>query len=344
MLLIKFCFLQKIISIKIKKQKTIFDIHQILKMKKIIILLLLIIPFKWIFSQSEEDFIKLSNEKFEKKDFKYALVLIEKVIALDVTNQWYYLKKAEIEFNLYGPMQALKTVKKSIRINSKTAEPYNRAGLFYSSAGYADSAILMFDLAIKNSNDNDTMRFTYLLNRGSAKAAVMDFTGAAKDYETVLSFNPNDLGALNNVATVYDELGYLDKTIRILKNVISIDSTMIGSYINLGFQYSKMDSLNLAIQYFDKALALDPNEALVYSNRGYAYYKKGNYTKALEDINFSIRLYPSNSYAYRNLALIYIATNSIKEACTALNYADFYGFEKNYGTEVAQLIAKYCEK
>jgi Flp pilus assembly protein TadD len=104
-----------------------------------------------------------------------------------------------------------------------------------------------------------------------------------------------------------------------------------------------MDSLGLAIKYFNKALSLEPNEALVYSNRGYAFYKMHDYSRALSDINKSISLYPTNSYAYRNLALVYIAINNLHGACNALSYAAGYGFTSRYGSEVNELLDKYCK-
>jgi tetratricopeptide (TPR) repeat protein len=293
-------------------------------------------------SQTATELSDMAQKKLEMKDYQYALVLIEKAIAKNDTNQWYYLTKAEIEFKLYGSKQALKSVFKAISINRKSPEPYSRAGSYYSSRNITDSAIYMYDHAIKYAPD-DSSKNNYLLNRGSAKESVRDFEGARADYEKVLQFNPNDIAALNNIAGVYSELGMQRKGITYLKKIISLDPTFIGPYVNLGFIYSEMDSLDLALNYFNKALAIDAKEALVYNNRGYVYYKKGNYASALKDINYSIELYKSNSYAYRNLALVYIATKKKTETCDALRYAESYGFKDNYGDEVDELIKKHCK-
>ncbi len=312
-------------------------------MKRQLLLLIFLLASKFIFSQSADELIEMADAKFDQKDYKYALVLIEKAIALNDTNQkWYYLKKSEIEFKLYGPMVSIQTLKDVLKTNKNFAEAYNRAGTFYSSAGYADSAIMMYNLALKYTSNGDSLKYYYLSNRGTAKAAIRDFAGAAKDYEKVLAFNPTDIATLNNISEIYDEMEMKDKAIITLKKIITLDSTFIGPYVNLGFIYAKIDSLKLSIDYFGKALAIDPNEALVYSNRGNTYYKMGEYDKALDDINYSIRLYPTNSYAYRNLALVHIATKNIKDACTALNFAVFYGFEERYGPEVSELLKKYC--
>lgn len=293
-------------------------------------------------SQTAKEYSEMAENKANNIDYKYALVLINKAINLNDTNQWYPIQKADIEFKLYGPRDAISTILKAIPLNRKKAEFYNRAGTYYESGGIIDSAVYFFNLAIKYAL-SDTLKNAYLQNRGAAKIANRNFEGAKIDFEKVLEFNPNDIVVLNNVANVYDELGQKNKAISTLKKIIVIDPAFIGTYINLGFSYTEMDSLDLAIQYFNHALTLDPKEPVVFNNRGYAYYKQRNYSAALKDINYSISIYPTNSYAYRNLALVYIATNKKSETCETLSFAKRYGFEQQYGDEVNLLIEKHCK-
>ena len=293
-------------------------------------------------SQTAEELSIMAEKKAELKDYQYAMVLIDKAIALEPRNQWYYLEKAEIEFNLTGPREALKVVESAILLDKTSSEPYNSAGRYYQSGGIADSAIIMFNLAIKYAK-NDTIKNSYIMNRGVAKSSVRDYKGAVEDMEISLAFNPNSISTLNNIAACYNELGMKDKGIMALKKIITLNPKFIGTYVNLGFIYSATDSLDLAIDYFNKAHEIDPTDAITLNNRGYVYYKKGDYKNALSDINLSIRLYPTNSYAYRNLALVYIAMQKTSEACTALNYARDYGFEARYGPEVSELLAKHCK-
>jgi tetratricopeptide (TPR) repeat protein len=293
-------------------------------------------------AQTAKEFSEMASSKIENKDYRNALEFINRAIQLNDTNQWYPIQKAEIEFKLYGPTEALSVIFKAMPLNRKNSEFYNRAGIYYESGGIADSAIYMYNMAIRYAK-SDTIKYAYILNRGTARAGHRDFEGARVDYEKVLEFNPNDIGTLNNIANVYRELKMPNKGIESLKKIIKIDPSFIGPYINLGFAYLQLDSLDLSIKYFDEALKIDPNEALVYSNRGNVYYKLKNYSAALKDINYSISLYPSNSYAYRNLALVYIATNKMSEACETLKFADYYGFEQRYGDEVKNLRAKHCK-
>lgn len=293
-------------------------------------------------AQEATEYANIAIKKIEKEDYQYALAMIDKAIAINDTNQWFYLIKADIELKLYGSRQALKTTFKAISINRKHAEPYSRAGRLYVSQNLTDSAIYMFNLAVKYAS-NDTLRNMYIMNRGTAKQSTRDFEGAKADFEKALQFNPDDIAVLNNLAGVYAMLNRKLQAISYLKKVVSLDPTFTQPLVNLGFIYSEMDSLDLALQYFDKILSIKPKDALLYNNIGYVYYKKGDYSTALKNINYSISLYPANSYAYRNLALVYIATGKKTETCDALRFAVSYDFRTNYGNEVDELVKKHCK-
>ena len=304
--------------------------------------IIFLIPVFSLSAQTADEFETLALKKMEQKDYKYALELIDKAIALDTKNQWYYISKADIQFQLSGPLESIRTLQHGLTQNEKKSQLYNRLGTYYDSGGMGDSSIIMYNKAIECA-ESDTMKNYFISNRGAARTGIRDFEGAIKDFETALLFFFFCIGALNNVATCYAELHMTDKSIACLKKIISLDSTFTGTYCNLGFIYSELDSFDLAISNFNKVLELDPNDAIGYNNRGYVYYKKGDFASALRDINLSIKLYPTNSYAYRNLALVYIALNKMKEACTSLGYAMNYGFEKRYGPEVSQLFMNYCK-
>ena len=312
-------------------------------MRIIVLSILLMFTGLKMYSQNANEYFEMAQQKIEQKNYQYAMVLIEKAINIDNQNQWYYLLKAEIQFKSHNPLEAIETVKECILINPKEPEPYNRAGSYYNQVNIPDSSILMYDLAIQNAK-SDSSKYNFIMNRGVTKLTKRDFESALKDFETVLLYDPNNTGALNNIGPVYRQLGMIDKCITSLNKLLSLQPDDLGACINLGFVYSKIDSLNLAIEYFNKAIKINPNESITYNNRGYVYYKRGEYSNALNDINYSLKLYPDNSYAYRNLALVYIALNKMNEACTTLGYAKKYDFEKNYGGEVNELIEKYCEK
>ncbi|MCR9252843.1 MAG: tetratricopeptide repeat protein [bacterium] len=320
----------------------LFNLSRFLISKYCLFLLTFLCTCTFIFAQSYEDYERKSDEKYKEGDYQYAMVLINKAIQLNDTSVRLLLKKSDLEFELSGPREAFAIAKSASDLDKSNPMPYNQMATFYNSGGLIDSAIAMYNKAIELAN-SDLEKYMYISNRGTAKLGMRDFEGAAEDFEIVLEYDSMNFAALNNIFSVYQELGMFDKAINSLEKVLAIDSTLTGPYVNLGFLYSSMDSVELAISYFDKALEIQPNEPLVFSNRGYAYYQLGEYQKAFSDVNRSLELYPSNSYAYRNLALIYLATDSNEEACRALKYAYAYGFTQRYGSEVEDLLRKHCK-
>ncbi|MEO8760464.1 MAG: tetratricopeptide repeat protein [Bacteroidia bacterium] len=289
-----------------------------------------------------QEFYEKAKQKIEQKDYQYAATLIDKAIVLDEANINYKLLKANLDWALKHYEDAFITIKKARQINPKFAETYNLFGTFYQSSFQPDSAIYMYNLAIKYAQ-TDSSKYSYLNNRGVVKWLYRDFNSALIDYKEVLAKYPNDTNSLNMIGQLYKDMGDTVKAIETMKMVLQINNKSIVGNVNLGLLYSEIDSLDRSLQCFNNALKLQPDEPLVYSNRGFTYYKMKRYNEALKDINKSIEMYPENSYAYKNLALVYFAQNNISEGCTALHYAERYGYETNYGDEVKKLKEKYCK-
>jgi len=288
-------------------------------------------------AQDAKYFENKAAEFIEAKNYQQASVLIDKAIALDKKNPNYLLAKADIEFELSGGAEAIKYARKAISLDTTFAESFNRAGTFYGSIGDSDSSILMFNNAIRLAKDDST-KSAYRINLGTVRIRYRDLAGGIADLEKVLKFDSTSIAALNNISMAYRESGRTSDAIVTLKKLIELNKDLIGPYVNLGLIYSQVDSLDQSLQNFNKALIIDAEQPLIYSNRGFTYYKLGLYNDALRDINKSIDLYPSNSYAYKNLALVYFAIGKRREGCLALDYAQKYGFEKRFGSEVNDLV------
>lgn len=294
-------------------------------------------------AQTADEYYNLSKEKLKKKDYNYAKTLIDKSIALDSTNVWTWLLSAEINLGLNQVQEAFYDYGSAIRIDSTVAEIYNRVADLYTSINYLEESIFFYDKAIEYAK-SDTMKFNYLMNRASAKGILRDFEGGIADLEDGLKIDSTNSLILNNLPMFYQEVGQVDKAIKILNTSVRLYPEFNGSMINLGLIYSEIDSLDKSEFYFNMAMEIDPKDPLLLNNRGYLFLKKKEYDKALKDINESLNIYPNNSYAYRNRALVYIELELIEEACRDLSIAEHYNFKTRYGDEVQILKEKYCKE
>ncbi|MBS1511463.1 MAG: tetratricopeptide repeat protein [Bacteroidetes bacterium] len=294
------------------------------------------------FGQDAESYYNKASDLYDKGAYDSAITNLDKALQTDSVNVKYLLLKGNALEKAKQFQEAFDVLTFAIRYHPKDAYLYNQRGLLLMKVQEAEYSIRDFTTAL-DFEKTDSVRLTLLVNRGAAKINIRDFQGAYDDFIIALQLDTLNIGTLNNLASVCDEVGKGDLTLSYLFKIIKIDSTFIGAYGNIGFKYQEMGDYKTAIKYYNKVLELVPNEPLGYSNRAFNRYKLGDYKGALSDINLSIQYYPANSYAFRIRALIYIAIKENAKACTDIDEALRLGFTKMYGDEVEQLKKQYCK-
>jgi tetratricopeptide (TPR) repeat protein len=301
-----------------------------------------VLLFSNVTAQSKDPHYQKASDLYDKADYSNSLKEVNAALLSDSTNSQFLFLKANTLDKLKRFQEAFNTYSMLVRLYPKNSMARSQRGILLTTIQEPEFAIQDFTEALSY-EDKDTLKITLYLNRGAAKINIRDFQGAYDDFIAAYTIDSVNIGVLNNLATVCDEVGKGDKTLSYLYKMIKIDSTFIGAYVNIGFKLQEMGDYKQAISFFDKALVLDPKEPLSYNNRAFNKYKLGDLPGALNDVNLSIKLYPSNSYAFRNRALILIAQKKIGDACTDIKEALRMGFTKMYGDEVEQLEVKYCK-
>jgi len=304
------------------------------------------------YAQTAPELVKKAQEKAGKKDYKGAVALLDKAIAINPNVPSYYFERAICMFNS-GAMEEAKTEADKIpALFPDSIGVHLRTGIFFYDTRDFDHAIEVYD-GIFNTFPTmpDSMRIGILNNRGSSKHSMNDAAGAKEDYDIAYAIDSMNISIMINLAGVYDDLGKPEESVRLLLKVIKLQPNNNSTYNNLGFIYNNMGKYKEAIDIFNKSIDLikknkDYESQVVlgftYSNRGHAKYKLGDNKGALKDFELSIELAPSNSYVFKNRALVYIAMNKNKEACLDLYRAISLGFADMYGNEVEKLINAYC--
>lgn len=311
-------------------------------MKNFLLLILLVSLNRISFGQGSNEYYKKASDFYDKEDYNNALININKALLSDSSNVKYLLLKGNTFEKAKKYQAAFDTYTLGINYHPTDGELYNQRGLLLQKVQETELSISDFTTALQFKN-NDTLKLSLLLNRGVTKINVRDFQGAYDDFIDALQIDSLNIGTLNNLASVCDEVGKGDQTLPYLYKIIKIDSNFIGAYGNIGFKFQEMGDHTSAIKYFNKVLQLQPDEPLGYSNRAFNEYKLGDYKAALADINTSIKLYPANSYAFRIRALIFLAQKEKQKACSDIEESLRLGFTKMYGEEVEQLKKDHCK-
>lgn len=293
-------------------------------------------------AQSRDELYKKARGFYEKEDYSNALVQVNAVLAKDSTDLDGLILKGNTLERLKKYQEAFDTYSYTVAMYPSDVIAINQRGLLLNKLQEFEYAIMDFTNALGLPSP-DSLKLVLYVNRGAAKVNIRDFKGAYDDFMAAYKIDSLQIGILNNLAAVCDEVGKGDQTLKYLYRVLEIDSTFIGAYGNIGFKYQEMGDYKKAIGFFDKVLSLSPDDALAYSNRSFNRYKLGDLAGALTDANKAIELYPSNSYAFRNRALIYLAMKKNTEACADLKEALDIGFTKMYGDEVQKLVSAHCQ-
>lgn len=307
-----------------------------------VFLFVALVSFSISFAQTGEAFYKKANEYYDKGDFKNTIIQADQALRTDTSNINYLLIKANSLLNLKEYQKAFDVFTKTLLLHPTSLVALNQRGLLLRTVQEFEAAIEDFNTALALPGI-DSFRLSLYINRGAAKIGIRNFQGAYDDFMLAYKIDSLDIGTLNNLATVCDEVGRGNETLKYLFKILALDSTFIGTYVNIGFKYQEDGNYKKAVDYFTKAVQLDPNEPLAYSNRSFNRMKLGDLPGALTDVNKSIDLYPTNSYAFKNRALIYIAMKKNEKACADLAEASRLGFTQMYGPEVDELKTKHCK-
>jgi tetratricopeptide (TPR) repeat protein len=295
------------------------------------------------FSQTTSDPLAHARQLKDSGELQQAMIEVNKFIRKDSTVADYYDLKAEIYRLLQMPDEAMANYDKAISLNPKDFYLYHhRADLYYTLQN-PDKAIEDNEKVLSLVT-TDTLKYDFIMNRGSYYTMKRDFQKAYDDFYSVLQFDSTHQGALTNIAAALGELKRSDEALQYLQKVVRLYPDFVGGYGNLAFEYMERGEYKKALEYNNRVLELDGNEPLAYNNRSYVKYKLNDLKGAMEDVNHSLKLYPENSYAYKNRALIFIALKQFSLACDDLHRAIALGFTEMYGDEVQKLLDKNCTR
>ncbi|SEW45923.1 Tetratricopeptide repeat-containing protein [Chitinophaga sp. YR573] len=307
-------------------------------------LLLLLVTLFAAAQQTKQDSLLFDQAQTLLVEGKYdeALTIINRLLISNHNNPDYFDLCGEIYMSKHIADTALFNFNTALMLDPENPYIYSHRAHTFLSIQMPNKSIDDYNRALKLIKDDDTLKYTTIGNRGSARQMERDFQGAYEDFKTALKFDSLNIQALIGMGSILDDLGKPRDGIAYLEKVIRLSPNESSAICNLGFRYLDLGEYKKAIAMFNKVLELSPNDGVAYNNRGYVKYKKNDLKGALKDIELAIKYYPANSYAFRNRALIYLAMKQQEKACEDLQYAIQLGFTLMYGNEVQELIEKHC--
>jgi tetratricopeptide (TPR) repeat protein len=163
-------------------------------------------------------------------------------------------------------------------------------------AGQQDLAITFNSLAI----EIDPQLAEAYSNRGIARHAQEDHTGAIEDFTKAIEIDPQSAKAYSYRGIARHAQEDHTSAIEDFTKVIKIDPQSAKAYSNRGVARGGKEDHTGAIEDFTKAIKIDPQLAEAYSNRGVARGRQEDHTGAIEDFTKAIEIDPQSAKAYYN--------------------------------------------
>lgn len=141
-----------------------------------------------------------------------------------------------------------------------------------------------------------------------------DFTGAVKDFETVVKYAQDDATSWYHLALCYDNLDDYSKAKFAYRKVIELRDKYVDAYKNLGVIYLKTREIEKAYELGKTASELFPDEYLFYYLAGSALLSLREFEKSLEYFEKATQLNNINVQLYCNYGTALMSCHKLKEA------------------------------
>lgn len=156
--------------------------------------------------------------------------------------------------------RAIYHYRKCIEFDDDYEEAMNNLGVLYQGRRNYDSARYYYEKGLKvdprASKPLQNLSDLYGM-KGSDLNRAGDRTGAIESYRKCLDYNPNNIQALNNLASIYSGIRLYDSALVCLKRAYSLDTGAMMVIENIAAVSYLTGNYSQAIEYANKALAID---------------------------------------------------------------------------------------
>ncbi len=137
---------------------------------------------------------------------------------------------------------------------------------------------------------------------------------AASLYQHLLSFNPNDLNALNNLGLLLGEMKRYDQAEAMLQRVMSQAPTYVNAYINLAVVLHDQQKFEEAVSYCEKARRIAPDNKKLLNTLVSSLTGAGRYEEAITLLTRMTNAHPGYAKGHYSLGSLFMKLGKWAEA------------------------------
>jgi Flp pilus assembly protein TadD len=147
------------------------------------------------------------------------------------------------------------------------------------------------------------------------------YRAAEKQYQEILTKDPDNFDALSNLGVVYVRSGNLRSAESTLKKAVAIAPDNDFLLTTLGIVQYRQSKFDDAIAELRKAIVINPKSATAHNYLGIAASQKGRQQEAEKEILQALANNPDDADAHFNLAVILITTQPSSKELARQHYA-----------------------
>lgn len=250
--------------------------------------------------QTADDYFKLGNEQFQKKNYFEAARYYGECIRVAPKSTGCYLNRGIARSIAIGYGLAVEDFNMVISLDPINAKAFRLRGQALEGMKNFDAAFADYNQAIRLKPDYAeayNSRAYYYSQKGDADLAIADYTQSVK-------FNPNDHYAFNSRGQLYQKKGMTGEALADFNRAVQIKPDYAPALYNRGKIYREQGKTDLSDADFARAAQLDPlYDTLVKSIKTREETKKtlDNLNKALDDAKAAkmASMTPTEQEAYK---------------------------------------------
>lgn len=157
--------------------------------------------------------------------------------------------------------------------------------------------------------ESDREKAIRLYRLGNEDVAKADFTAAIVKYSQAIELYPHVIEFFFNRAIAYRSIRRFDLSVKDFEHVITLNPQLptpmwVELYVALGTAYQENEEYSKSVETLTKVLALDTVNVKALHNRGNTYVFQKEYDKALADFNRALELEPTALGYYSRARLL----------------------------------------
>ncbi len=179
---------------------------------------------------------------------------------------------------------AAQLLERAVDLEPTFAEAHYNLGLLYGDMDRPEEAVEH----IQTARDLDPDIFDYTVAMAKAYAEAEEYTDARRLFNEVVTREPHNLTAINNLAVIALREGNEEEALEYVEEILREDNDNVGALNTLGLIYMERENISLAQYVLGRALEQDETNVDVLNNLGLVYKQDGDVPMAVQHFGMAV--------------------------------------------------------